>query len=73
MKTIKDLEPIPELSNDDLLLIWDTSDHNRRVELQKVYGANENLPSSSKNVSVNDLIKFISDAVIANVNKQIKL
>ena len=60
---------INDLHDDDLIMIWDTSDHNRRSELEDKYGATKNLPSSIKSFRVGDLRDRLLDSVRVELKK----
>ena len=62
---------INDLHDDDLIMIWDTSDHNRRSELKDKYGENENLPPSSKSLRVGDLYAKFLDRVKVDLKKNV--
>lgn len=73
MKCIKELTKIDstQLEDQDLLMIFDISDHNKRWDLIERYGATKNLPDSTKCISIGELKKYllnISSKDKSNVN-----
>lgn len=60
---------INDLHDDDLVIVWDTSENKRRTQLEDMYGATRNLPSSTKSLRVGDLFHLLFDRVKVGLEK----